>query len=263
VADEQAMLVYTASGWVDLVSILRLQNLPLLGINTTADATNPLSARINKALFTALYAADGGDGSLMYTMNKEASGKDVGLLLQTNYTLHAMVGLFGDDDFYIKVSPDGSSFNDAIRIDKATGIVSLTRLPRFTAAVNYDAYLPAATWTKVPINDAAYNDQSVFDGTNSHFTAPVAGTYVIGAALGWHQNGSNVPTNMQARLVQNGATVIHGPAQGPVVEGVITLEASTLVELAVGNTVELQAWFTGTDGYVASGMGQLWGHLVG
>ena len=44
-------------------SITALQNLSLLGIGTTADATNPFSAKLNKALWTAKYDAEGGDGT--------------------------------------------------------------------------------------------------------------------------------------------------------------------------------------------------------
>src|SRR5581483_3474994 len=40
VADEQKMLVFTAGGWVDLVSVLALQNLSKLGILTPADNRN-------------------------------------------------------------------------------------------------------------------------------------------------------------------------------------------------------------------------------
>ena len=112
-----------------------IQNVDLIGLDSTADAANPLSARSSKALYTA----DGGDGSLLYTMNGEAAGDDVGLLIQTNYVLHAMVGLMGGDDFYFKVSPDGSTFFDAIRILKDSGLVQMSRLPRFAADVNYDA----------------------------------------------------------------------------------------------------------------------------
>jgi hypothetical protein len=40
----------------------------------------------------------------------------------------------------------------------------MSRLPRFAANVNYDAYIPAAAWTTVPLNNATYNDQGMFAG---------------------------------------------------------------------------------------------------
>lgn len=266
--DDVLYVLDSGSVWRKVVGLpdsgAEIQNAALLGLNTTADAANPLSARINKALFTALYAADGGDGSLLYTMNKETAGDDVGLLLQTNYVLHAMLGLMGGDDFYFKVSPDGSTFFDAIRILKDSGIVQMARLPRFAANVNYDTYIPAANWTTVPLNNGTYNDQGMFDGGANKAVAPIAGTYVIGASLAWHQNGTNLPTDMRARLLEGASTVVYGPVQTKTLtEGVITLEFATMLQLAASDEIRLQIWFSGADGYAAQNLTGMWGYSVG
>lgn len=100
-----------------------IQNASLVGIGTTADGSNPFSARLNAALWTALYAADGGNGDLAYKMNKETVADEVSLLLQTNYSLRAMIGLLGNDDLTFKVSPDGSSFYEALIADKDDGTI--------------------------------------------------------------------------------------------------------------------------------------------
>ena len=92
-----------------------LQNLALLGIGTTADATNPFSAKLNKALWTAKTAAEGGDGDLRYTMNKETAADVLSLLLQRGFSGRAEIGLIGDDDLTFKVSPDGSTWVDGAR----------------------------------------------------------------------------------------------------------------------------------------------------
>ncbi|MFZ5792124.1 MAG: DUF2793 domain-containing protein [Pseudomonadota bacterium] len=267
-ADDTLYVLDSGSVWRKVVGLpdngAVIQNAALLGLNTTADAANPLSARINKALFTALYAADGGDGSLLYTMNKETAADDVGLLLQTNYVLHAMLGLMGGDDFYFKVSPDGATFFDAIRILKDSGIVQMSRLPRFAANVNYDAYVPAAAWTTVPLNNATYNDQGMFDGGANKAVAPIAGTYMVGASLAWHQNGTNLPTDMRARLLKGASTVVHGPVQTKTLtEGVITLEFATMLTLAAADEISLQTWFSGADGYAAQNATGMWGYLIG
>ncbi len=267
-ADDTLYVLDSGSVWRKVVGVpdsgAVIQNAARLGLNTTADAANPLSARINKALFTALYTADGGDGSLLYTMNKETAGDDVGLLLQTNYVLHAMLGLMGGNDFYFKVSPDGSTFFDAIRILKDSGIVQMARLPRFAANVNYDAYIPSAAWTTVPLNNGTYNDQGMFDGGANKAVAPIAGTYVIGGSLAWHQNDTNLPTDMRARLLKGASTIVHGPVQTKVLtEGVITLEFATMLQLAASDEIRLQIWFSGADGYAAQNLSGMWGHLVG
>lgn len=129
VEDENAFLIFNGSAWVDWGAALGvLQNLALLGIGTTADATNPFSAKLNKALWTAKTAAEGGDGDLRHTMNKEAAGDVLSLLMQRGFSGRAELGLIGDDDFSLKVSPDGSSWTVALSVDRTTGICTVKGL---------------------------------------------------------------------------------------------------------------------------------------
>lgn len=126
VIDEGALVAWSASAWVNALAMLAtLQNLSLLGIGTTADATNPLSAKLNNALWVAKTVAEGGDGHLRYKMSKESAAKTLSVLMQTNFSGRAEVGLTGDDNFHFKVSPDGSSWLDAILIDKSTGKLTI------------------------------------------------------------------------------------------------------------------------------------------
>lgn len=104
----------------------------------------------------------------------------------------------------------------------------------------------------------------MFDGGASKAIAPIAGTYVIGASLAWHQNGINLPTDMRARLLKGASTVAHGPVQTKVLtEGVIALEFATMLQLAASDEIRLQILFTGADGYAAQNLTSMWGHLVG
>ena len=74
IVDETKLVCWTGSAWVDYsAAITALQNLTLLGIGTTADAANQFAAKLNKALWTAKTVAEGGDGDLRYTMNKETA----------------------------------------------------------------------------------------------------------------------------------------------------------------------------------------------
>ncbi|MDI3471082.1 MAG: DUF2793 domain-containing protein [Pseudolabrys sp.] len=120
VADEAALLVYDGAAW-QAAAGSALQNLGLLGIGTTADAANPLAARLNNALFAARTVAEGGDGTLRYKLSKEDSAKTLSFLFQDNYSGRAEFGLTGDDDFHIKVSPDGVNWVEAVRIDGTNG----------------------------------------------------------------------------------------------------------------------------------------------
>lgn len=143
VAAESLLLLHVAGGWVDLGACLReLQNLSRLGIGTTADATNPLSAKLNAALFAARAAAEGGSGDLRLSLNKESAGKTVSQLYQSNYSGRAETGLTGDDDFRVKVSADGANWRDGIVVDRHTGAVSFpsggpAKVRTFTASGAY------------------------------------------------------------------------------------------------------------------------------
>jgi Protein of unknown function (DUF2793) len=126
VEDEGALLIWTGAAWSDLSALISvLQNLALLGVGTTADATNPFAAKLNKALWTARTAAEGGDGDLRTTMNKETAADVLSLLLQTGFSGRAEIGLVGDDDLLFKVSPDGATWHEALRIDKDDGRITL------------------------------------------------------------------------------------------------------------------------------------------
>src|SRR3954447_5773597 len=126
VVDEGALLAWSGSAWVDAMAILAtLQNMVLLGIGTTADATNPLSAKLNNTLWTAKTVAEGGDGNLRYKMSKESAAKTLSLLMQTNFSGRAEIDLSGDDDLHFKVSPDGTTWTEALLIDRTTGATKI------------------------------------------------------------------------------------------------------------------------------------------
>jgi len=264
VEDEGLLLVYDGSNWIGTTPAA-LQNLALLGLGTTADATNPFSAKVNKALWTAKYVGEGGDGDLFYTLNKEAAGGDLGLVLQTDFVTKALVGLFGSDKFRVAVSADGSAFFDGFIVDNETGIVDQPRLPRFKGYTNFDNYVAVDTWTKIGINNTEYNDQNAFDAGNNRFVAPVAGTYLFGASLLYKVN-SSTSARMRGRLVLNGSTEIRGSfgeISGAHVSEATALWLQTMVVLSQGDTVELQGHFRAQDGYFAADHTSFWGAKIG
>jgi hypothetical protein len=107
-----------------MAMLTTLQNLALLGVGTTADPTNPFSAKLNNTLWVAKTLAEGGDGNLRYKLSKESASKTLSLLLQDNFSGRAEIGLTGDDDFHFKVSPDGATWFEAIRLDRTSGKVA-------------------------------------------------------------------------------------------------------------------------------------------
>lgn len=122
---EGAVLVFDGAAWTDLGHFIRdLRDVGRLGIGTAPDDLNRLSAKLNAALFSALYASEAGTGDLRFVLNKEGPDDVLSQLYQSGYGGRAETGLIGSDDFRIRVSPDGSVWHDAMRIDRNTGIVS-------------------------------------------------------------------------------------------------------------------------------------------
>lgn len=144
VLDESVLVAWNGTGWGDaLAAIAAFQNLGLLGLGTSADATNPFSAKLNKALWTAKTGAEGGTGDLRYTLNKETAAKTLSLLLQSAFSGRAEIGLTGDDDLRIKVSADGAAWTEAVKVNRTTGFVSFPAMggPREVLSANRTYYV--------------------------------------------------------------------------------------------------------------------------
>lgn len=109
-----------------------LQNLSLLGVNATADATNKLAVASSAVLFNNV-----GNG-VQVKVNKAAAADTASFLFQTGFSGRAEFGTTGDDDFHFKVSADGATWFEAFTINRTNGVVSLPQglsaLPAFTSS---------------------------------------------------------------------------------------------------------------------------------
>ena len=92
--------------------------LATLGVNAAADSTNRLAVGSAASLLTH----EGAGHQLK--INKAAAGDTASLLFQTGFSGRAEMGTAGNDDWSIKVSPDGSAWTEALVIDKDTGRAS-------------------------------------------------------------------------------------------------------------------------------------------
>ena len=126
VADRAALHVRTDDGWVAKGEAPQMQNLPQIGINAVADATNRLSVRAAAVLF------DHEGAGHQIKINKAGSGDTGALLFQTDYGGRAEIGLAGEDDFSIKVSPDGGAWQPAIKIAATSAQVQFACAIRLT-----------------------------------------------------------------------------------------------------------------------------------
>ncbi len=259
--DEGRLLAFHERFWRPAVPAA-LQNLERLGLGTAADATNPFSARLNKALWTARPAAEGGDGDLRYTLNKEGAGDVLSLLFQSGFSGRAELGLVGDDDLVLKVSGDGASWREALRIDRATGVPRFPGLPRFSATLGNDPALPAGTWTRIPFDGAALDDGGAFDAATGRFTAPVAGAYRFDAAATVRVTGA-APSDMGIALHRNGAAIpaTQAGAAG-LADGITGVATGAVLGLAAGDVVEVRVRFGGAAASVLGARSRFLGHLL-
>jgi hypothetical protein len=193
------------------------------------------------------------------TLNKSAAAKDAGFVFQDGFSTRALFGLLGDDDFTVKVSPDGSTFYTGISIDKATGKVSFPAMTQVSAYINYDHYA-ATTYVNTDINNEDLDTANAF--ASNVFTAPGTGLYKVGYSLGWTQNGTNLPASMHGRLLKNGTTEVLPSASSASTNasnsGKIIICTEGIISLTAGDTLRLQHKFSTLDGYASADITRFW-----
>jgi hypothetical protein len=143
-----------------------LQNLPSLGVNTTADATNKLSVNSSALLFN--HAGNG----VQVKLNKNLPTDTASFLFQTGFSGCAEIGTTGDNDFHFKVSGNGSTFSESIIITGNSGLVTMK---------NGLAFDPVASDPSAPLNGQVW-----YNSTTGKLRARQAGvsTDIVGAGGG-------------------------------------------------------------------------------
>ncbi|MFV0297737.1 MAG: DUF2793 domain-containing protein [Hyphomicrobiaceae bacterium] len=126
IADEDVLVAWNGSTWVTAGGDGggSVNPVELVGVNATADATNRLAVKSDATLFSHDDVTPG-SGDMRQVLNKAAAGNTVSQLYQSNWSGRAETGLAGDDDFHVKVSPDGATWFEALVADRTTGRVRL------------------------------------------------------------------------------------------------------------------------------------------
>ncbi|MFT3972182.1 MAG: DUF2793 domain-containing protein [Amaricoccus sp.] len=121
VADEDKLLVWSGSAWAEVSGggggDAAFDTVSIGG--ATADAVSRLAVAADETLLT-----HAGDGHQV-KVNKQAAPDTASLLFQDNWSGRAEMGLAGDDDFVVKVSANGSTWREALKVDGATGKVAM------------------------------------------------------------------------------------------------------------------------------------------
>ncbi len=196
----------------------------LLGLGgATADSYNRLSMNTPAVLIN--HAGAG----IEATVNKAAAGNDAAFAFKTGFSARALIGLLGNDDFTFKVSPDGSAFHDAIRIERTSGRVELPEplhMPSLPAAPDpppagklaiYARDRAGAGWLDVQRPSGRFFPLQPHFGVNRIATwAPSSGTTVntngmprtaVGTVATPTLATTNLSTSMRRWRVTSAATV--------------------------------------------------------
>lgn len=147
IQDESKLYVWDGASWVMAAPS---NPAPLVGVNTSADATNRLAVKSDAVLFSHDDVTPG-TGNSRVVLNKNVSANSASLVYQAGYSGRAEIGLAGDDDWHVKVSPDGSTWHEALVVDKDTGNVGIgTNTPSTVLHVAGPARVGAYTVAILP-----------------------------------------------------------------------------------------------------------------
>ena len=223
-------LMWNGTAWVSLLGAITQLSLQQIGLGTTVDSANPFSAKLNSALFAAAPTGAGGTGHVRVALSKQASANTASLLFEDAASARAELGLIGDDNLHLKVSPDGSTFVDAMVVGAANGAVAFLSPPTFPSPAPADNTTKAATtgfvgtavsaaFARSQVADAAYAIQAsdrlvaVIALTAARvLTLPPANAYPAGATLTVaDESGACSPTNT-ITLARTGSDTVNGAA---------------------------------------------------
>ena len=260
IEDEGAAIVRGASDWLALSggggggggAITELHNLTRLGVGASADAANPFSAKLNKALWTAKPAAEGGAGDLRYTLNKETSADVLSLLFQSGWSGRAELGFVGADDFTLRVSATGASWTTALSVNRATGVASFPAGLSGVTAAQITDFAEAVDDRVAALLTAGGNITLTYNDTANTLTIAAAGGSgggAIGKQTVWVPATAMIPR------------VTAGPADGWAETGVNKVQVRSLdfdaatTEFAQFQIAMPKSWDEGAVSFQA-----LWSH---
>ncbi len=199
VNDENLLYSYDGAAWTLSSNPTEFQNLTKLGVNATADTTNKLAVASSAVLFN-----NNGAG-IQAKINKNSSSDTASILFQTGTSGRAEYGTIGDDNFTLKVSSNGSTWKDALKIIAATGRVAFKSIATAISAAG--STQGTATALTASLNEVT----TVSSGQGVVLPAPEAGEILMVAnqganALNIYPASGHSINNLSANTAQSLAT---------------------------------------------------------
>ncbi|WP_310619892.1 DUF2793 domain-containing protein [Flexibacterium corallicola] len=128
VEDESLLLFYTEGEWREFASVIDALTLDTaangvlskLGVGLAADDQMRLAVKTPDAVIT-----HGASGDVALRLNRAVQENEASLAFLSNWQPRALLGHFGQDNFTLKVSADGSAYLPVWSVDGVTGEFNL------------------------------------------------------------------------------------------------------------------------------------------
>ncbi|MGH1352200.1 MAG: DUF2793 domain-containing protein [Methyloligellaceae bacterium] len=162
VEDEAVMLVLSSGEWQPVpFSATEIQNLMQLGINATSDSSNRLYVKSP----TVTFEAENQD--IRCVLNKDSSSDTASIIMQSDASGHAEIGLTGDNNLHIKTSPDGTNWENALTVASSTGETAFHQPPALPQISKNSLPSPSPAGKLIYVSDATGGSTPAFsDGTD-------------------------------------------------------------------------------------------------
>lgn len=226
VTDEAEHHVWTGTQWRRSQPESSL-GAALWGVNTTADTTNRLAVSASASLFSHA----GTDHRLK--LNKASAARTASLLFQDAFSGRAEIGLAGDDQLRIKVSPDGTNWTEALVVDRTSGLVTLPasswarEAPRQNLLINGDFQINQRAFAGGSLASGAYGyDRWKASGASSLSLSGMILTLasgeiaqVVERAFWGHASLASTTMTLSVEAPTNDLSVTIGSATGTIPAG--------------------------------------------
>ena len=199
----------------------------------------------------------GGPSYVIMGNNDSAGVSGPNVIVSANRTLQFGVGTSFS-------AAGGGTFTAHMNID-TLGRVTMPGQPSFSAFLTASQAITSNTWTRVNVNTVRWNIGNHFNTSTSLFTAPVAGTYLIGYTIQFESTttGGYLYSGIQV----NGGFYHYGEGRrlnGQTWLGDNTLGNAQLVYLNAGDTAALWAYSEGANSLGGGGQrASFTGYLLG
>lgn len=186
-------------------------------------------------------------------LNKAATAGTASVLFQKGFSGRAEIGLVGDDALTVKVSADGASLVEALKVEPG-GQVRLPKKPMAVAFRTSGAVTVGAAVVGLACDNAVLDAGGDYDPTTGVFTCPAQGRYRVAANIMLAASNA-AGVLMYVYLRKNGA-VLGGPimlAQQPVAGALPNVPVETAVACVAGETLQIGLLRAGATDVVVFG----------